>query len=243
LAEAEKKGYGWRVNTEAKTKLLTLSSKEFSIDITITKPGNKNNISRWMNFYLNVFDTENDDYRKFIFSIKKWAKNSSLANSHKFMGPFGYYLMCLKFLRERRYLPMVKPGNFKFFTAYDIIKPYRTLIEAIHEDNYRVTLRGDWRFYSDDEIIFGRQKKETESIAKMINEFFDYYSTIFDQKQIFLSLDPLANKPISQSSIFLLEDPMDPRNNIAKNMTSQNFSKFKQSFQKEKQNLQNKTFY
>merc|ERR1712098_866686 len=44
-----------------------------------------NNISRWINFYLDAYDTKDQSYRKFIVSIKRWANQ----RSHRFPKIYG----------------------------------------------------------------------------------------------------------------------------------------------------------
>merc|ERR1712000_196891 len=99
----------------------------------------------------------------------------------KYMGAFGYYLLCLKFLKNINALPAAIPNDFSMFTgfsAYAIDLKGKRIIQKIHEDDQKITLEGN-ESRRDSQVTLIRKTnwrgRDMESPGKLTKDFFDYY--------------------------------------------------------------------
>merc|ERR1712000_354562 len=118
------------------------------------------------------------------------------------------------------------------------------VIKKIHEDAYKITLDGDLE-RNDCQIRIDPDKNwqgSKESFGSLTKRFFDYYNDKFKKNgQVFFSLDP-EEKLKFQTSIFHVSDHLDPNNNVAINMSSQNFTEFKKKFKKAQTEFRNEEY-
>ncbi|KAF7279920.1 hypothetical protein GWI33_006591, partial [Rhynchophorus ferrugineus] len=169
----------------------------------------------YMSDFLYIMGEIDYRVRPLIFTIRKWAKETSLTNSSpgRWITNFSLTLLALAFLQNPLHSPPVLP------TLNTLVKLADKTEQFVTEDGINCTFLRD--------ITRLQFKKENDkSLESLLLEFFEFYSQFdFDTKAICLNEAVSIMKP--EHSALYIVNPLERGLNVSKNVSYEELERFK----------------
>ncbi|KRT79145.1 hypothetical protein AMK59_6624 [Oryctes borbonicus] len=154
--------------------------------------------------------------RPLVFTVRKWAAEVGLTNSHpgRWITNFSLGLMVLAFLQKPGYAPPVLPG-------------LNLLIKSAGPEDTFITEEGiNCTFLRNPERMLDFRRLNTDSLQSLLEQFFVHYSNFdFSMKAVCLNEGSPVTKP-DHSPLYIV-NPLEQGLNVSKNVSMEELERLK----------------